>query len=107
MPSQICEHDHRRSQCKDCLGSGICPQKRQESFCKECDGSQLCEHDRRRSRCKECRRSGKECYLQLTTMPVATRMGNQMIKAETSDQSRHCKISLLAQRNWCEASLAS
>ena len=26
--SQICEHDRRRSQCKECLGSSICLNKR-------------------------------------------------------------------------------
>ena len=50
----MCEHDRRRSRCKECLGSSICPHKRQKSRCKECGGSSICEHNRIRSQCKEC-----------------------------------------------------
>ena len=43
----------RKSECKECWGSGVCEHDRIRSLCKECNGLQICEHDRRRSRCKE------------------------------------------------------
>jgi len=52
--SQICEHNRIRSTCKECGGSQICEHNRRRSECKECGGSQICEHNRRRSECKEC-----------------------------------------------------
>ena len=49
-----CPHGRRRSQCKECGGSGICKHGRERTRCKECGGGSICEHGRRRSRCKEC-----------------------------------------------------
>jgi hypothetical protein len=49
-----CEHDKRKSRCKECGGSGFCEHDKQKSQCKECGGSSFCEHDKRKSRCKEC-----------------------------------------------------
>ena len=49
-----CPHGKRRSQCKECGGSGICEHGRVRSLCKECGGSQICEHARVRSQCTEC-----------------------------------------------------
>ena len=49
-----CEHDKRRSRCKECGGSSICEHGRRRSQCKECGGASICEHDRIRSQCKEC-----------------------------------------------------
>ena len=54
----MCEHDHRRSQCKECGGSGICEHGRERCYCKECGGASICEHGRERSTCKECGGSG-------------------------------------------------
>ena len=50
----ICEHQRVRSRCKDCGGGGICEHQRVRSVCKDCGGGGLCEHQRRRSRCKDC-----------------------------------------------------
>jgi len=50
----ICEHNNRRICCKECKGGSICEHKRIRSKCKECDGSQICEHKRIREQCKEC-----------------------------------------------------
>ena len=49
-----CEHNKRRSECKECGGSSICEHNRERSTCKECGGSSICEHNRVRSTCKEC-----------------------------------------------------
>ena len=49
-----CPHGRRRSQCKECGGSGICEHGRQRYFCKSCGGGAYCEHGRQRRRCKEC-----------------------------------------------------
>ena len=32
----ICQHQRRRSTCKECRGAGICPHQRIRSTCKEC-----------------------------------------------------------------------
>ena len=50
----ICEHNRERSRCKDCGGGSICQHSRIRSQCKECGGGSICEHQRRRSECKEC-----------------------------------------------------
>jgi len=52
--ASICEHGRRRSQCKECGGASICEHDRQRSQCKECGGASICEHDRQKSTCKEC-----------------------------------------------------
>ena len=52
--SEICEHNRRKSRCKDCGGSEICEHNRQKSQCKDCGGSEICEHNRQKSQCKEC-----------------------------------------------------
>eukprot|EP00964_Phaeocystis_antarctica_P132910 scaffold97061_cov54-Phaeocystis_antarctica.AAC.3 len=44
--ASVCEHGRRRSQCKDCGGSG------------------LCEHGRRRSQCKDCVGGGHVTFLE-------------------------------------------
>jgi len=53
----ICQHNRRRSQCKDCGGASICEHNRQRSYCKECGGASICEHNKIRSRCKLCKGS--------------------------------------------------
>ena len=50
----ICEHNKHKSSCKECGGSQICEHKRDKSKCKECGGSQICKHNRHKSSCKEC-----------------------------------------------------
>ena len=52
--SGICEHNKRKSQCKDCGGSSICEHGRQKSLCKDCGGSSFCEHNKLKSRCNDC-----------------------------------------------------
>jgi len=52
--SSICEHQRVRSTCKDCGGGSVCEHQRQRSMCKDCGGSGLCEHQRQRSTCKDC-----------------------------------------------------
>ncbi len=54
MTNKHCEHDRRRSQCKDCGGGSICEHDRIRCQCKDCGGGSICEHDRRRSECKDC-----------------------------------------------------
>ena len=49
-----CEHDRKKSKCKQCGGSNICKHGRQKAQCKDCGGSSICEHDRRKKSCKEC-----------------------------------------------------
>jgi hypothetical protein len=53
-----CVHNKRKSQCKECGGSGLCPHGRQKRKCKECRGSGLCPHGRQKRQCKECGGSG-------------------------------------------------
>ena len=50
----MCEHNKRKSRCKDCEGSEICEHKRIKSSCVDCGGSQICIHKRVKSRCKDC-----------------------------------------------------
>jgi len=58
-----CEHNKRKSQCKECGGSQICEHDRIKDYCKECDGSQICEHNRQKTRCKECDPQGHLAHI--------------------------------------------
>lgn len=49
-----CEHNRKKSICRDCGGVGICEHNQYKTRCKICGGGSLCEHNRFRSRCKEC-----------------------------------------------------
>ena len=52
--ASICQHNKRKSYCKQCCGSQICEHNIQKSRCKECGGASICEHNREKSKCKEC-----------------------------------------------------
>ena len=49
-----CEHNKRKSNCKECGGSAYCEHNKQKRRCKECGGSDICDHDKRKARCKQC-----------------------------------------------------
>lgn len=51
-----CEHNRKKSRCKECGGSSICEHNRIKSSCRECpNASQICEHNRQKSQCKDCK----------------------------------------------------
>jgi hypothetical protein len=54
MAGSFCEHQRRRSQCKDCGGGSICEHQRQKSQCKDCGGGSICENQRQKSQCRRC-----------------------------------------------------
>lgn len=49
-----CEHNKKRSQCKECGGVSICEHNKRRLRCKICRGSQICEHNKIHSTCKAC-----------------------------------------------------
>ena len=50
----ICEHNKRRTICRDCGGGSICEHNRQRSHCRDCGGVSICEHNRERKQCRDC-----------------------------------------------------
>lgn len=52
--SSFCEHNKQKSKCKECGGASICKHNKLKSRCRECDGSAFCIHDKRKSDCKNC-----------------------------------------------------
>ena len=50
----ICEHNKKRSICRECGGGQICEHNKKRSHCKECGGSSICNHNNQRSQCKNC-----------------------------------------------------
>ncbi len=52
--SEICQHGRRRDICKECGGIGICQHGRQKHICKECNGASICQHGKERHTCKKC-----------------------------------------------------
>ena len=52
--AEICQHDWIRWQCKDCGGASICQHDKRRSQCKDCGGASICQHDKQRSQCAEC-----------------------------------------------------
>ncbi len=61
MTHLICEHNKRKSRCKECGGNLVCSHNRIKDYCKDCGGTQFCQHNRVKSRCKECG-GGSICY---------------------------------------------
>ena len=53
--SKLCEHNRKKSHCKDCKGKYICEHNRYKFYCRDCKGSGICEHDRRRTSCTVCK----------------------------------------------------
>ena len=49
-----CEHNKRKSLCRDCGGSEICEHNKQKPVCRDCGGSQICPHDKTKSNCRDC-----------------------------------------------------
>ena len=49
-----CEHNKRKTYCKECGGSSYCEHGKLKQNCKECGGSGICEHNKRKTYCKEC-----------------------------------------------------
>lgn len=56
--SYFCVHKRRKNDCQECGGSSICIHKRRKVQCKECGGSSICIHQRVKSTCKDCGGSG-------------------------------------------------
>lgn len=69
-----CEHDRRRSKCKECGGASICEHNRQRSQCKNCGGGGICDHGRVRSHCKECKD------------PIKLTIGNMIRDSRSNDK---------------------
>lgn len=49
-----CQHNIRKTYCKECGGGGLCEHDKPRHYCKDCGGNCLCEHGKRKYRCKEC-----------------------------------------------------
>jgi hypothetical protein len=54
-----CEHNRRRSQCKDCGGASICEHMRQRNRCKDCKVPS----ERARAREEESERERAKCFM--------------------------------------------
>jgi hypothetical protein len=54
-----CEHNKRKTYCKECKGSSICKHNITKANCKQCNGTSICEHDKYKARCKQC--NGSQC----------------------------------------------
>jgi hypothetical protein len=52
--ADICTHNKRKSQCRECGGSDLCTHNKQKRQCRECGGSDFCTHDKLKSQCREC-----------------------------------------------------
>jgi hypothetical protein len=52
--SNICEHNKRKHECKECGGASICLHNKLKTRCKDCGGGSICEHKKHKSVCKEC-----------------------------------------------------
>lgn len=54
-----CEHNKRKSRCRDCKGSAFCYHGTRKEVCVPCGGSSMCKHKRERRMCKECKLAGE------------------------------------------------
>ena len=78
----LCEHQKRRSRCKDCGGGSICEHLRHRSTCKECGGIGICEHNKRRSRCQECDPTGHVASIVGSRISTALKHNKEMHSVE-------------------------
>jgi len=93
----ICEHNKRKSNCKECGGGSICEHNRQKSQCKECDGSQICIHNRYKTYCKECgggsicehNKKRRRCQICDPQGHLASIVRNRIKSALHSDKEKH------------------
>ena len=94
LKRNMCEHNRRKTRCKECGGVGICEHNIQKYTCKECGGSGICEHNRQKSRCKECKGSQicehntykstcKDCSFQTYLIYLQTQSINRLFKKPT------------------------
>jgi len=85
----ICEHNKRRSQCKECGGASICEHNRRRSICVQCKGGSICEHNRRRSICVQCK-GGSICEHNRQRSRCKLCKGSEI--CEHNKQRSQCKI---------------
>jgi hypothetical protein len=95
-----CQHNKRKSICKDCGGSQICIHKRRKSECKDCGGSQICIHKRIKSQCKDC--GGSKICIHKKIKPSCKDCGGSQICIHkrlkstcnlcATNRNRFCKI---------------
>ena len=101
--SEICEHNKRKSQCKKCGGSGICEHNKRKSQCKKCGGSGICEHNKRKSQCKEC--GGSAICEHNTQKSQCKKCGGSGIceHNKLKSQCKKCGGSALCKSPFCES----
>lgn len=54
MTHLMCEHNKRKSRCKECGGESLCLHNRIKEYCKDCGGKQFCQHNKVKSLCRDC-----------------------------------------------------
>lgn len=53
-----CEHNRRRSACKECDGSAFCEHNKQKIQCRQCSAYTFCEHNIKKTHCRICAPNG-------------------------------------------------
>jgi hypothetical protein len=84
--SQICQHNKRRSLCRECFGGSFCTHNKRRILCMLCGGSQICEHKKNKSKCKHCI-GGSICS-----------------HNKRKEMCKKCGGSALCKNEWCETS---
>lgn len=51
---QLCPHNSRKRECKECEGSVIFHHNHCKRVCTKCGGSAVCHHGHQKALCKEC-----------------------------------------------------
>ncbi len=51
---QICQHNKRKYDCRECGGSTFCHHGKYKRACRECGGSSFCHHGKYKRACREC-----------------------------------------------------
>ena len=100
--SQICEHNRIKSTCKKCKGSQICEHNREKSYCKDCKGSQICEHNRRKSTCKDCKGSQICEHNRIKSRCKECKGGSICEHNRLKSTCKICDGKSLCKSSWCE-----
>jgi hypothetical protein len=69
---QLCAHNRRKRDCKQCGSKRFCVHDKRLVDCKQCGGAATCEHNKVRKRCAQCKSDRVSNQLDLHTRQTTT-----------------------------------
>ena len=88
---QLCAHNRRKRDCKQCGSKCFCVHDRRLVDCKQCGGAATCEHNKVRKRCALCKSDSVNNELDLHTRQTTTTTARnaRIAQPNTNEPSTH------------------